>query len=720
MIVDFEETRSEVGHYESHELAIRTRADDPDRYDSLSATHVHLCVFHCSDDMAEDRVSMVREGQLLWEPPPKWLAEANITAFRDWLARTRGLQFDNYQQLRRWSVDHLADFWAAIWEYFEIKASAPYERVLASATMPGAEWFPGARLNYAEHVFRRFSNENPALLFAGEDSPVAEMSWPELAGKVAVLAAWLKACGIRKGDRVAAYLSNSPEAVVAMLATVSIGAIWSACSPDLGTPSVLDRFSQLEPKLLFCVDGYRYGGKAYSRRSEICELARRLPSLRKVVFLTRLEPENEELPIDKAVLWRTLFDATPDAAPELRFAQLPFGHPLWILFSSGTTGLPKAIVHSHGGILVEQFKLISLHFNLKQGDRLFFFTTLGWMMWNFLVNSMLVGVTPVLYDGNPNFPDGEALWRLVEKSAANLFGASPTFVQMQQQAGIVPRNKYDLSGLQSVMLAGSPVTAECMAWFYQNVKEDLWLLPGSGGTDICSGFVGGVPGPPVYAGEIQAIHLGVDAHAYDQQGNSLINEVGELVITQPMPSMPVCFWNDENNTRYQATYFDTYPGIWRQGDFFMVNDRGGCFVLGRSDSTLNRFGIRIGTAEIYRCMELIDEVDDALIVNLDLSGGRFFMPLFVKLADDLKLDGVIEEKIRKSLRENYSPRHVPEKIYQVHDIPYTLTGKKMEVPIRKILMGTPRDKAANRNVMSNPASLDYFVRFAEERADYSL
>ena len=358
--------------------------------------------------------------------------------------------------------------------------------------------------------------------------------------------------------------------------------------------------------------------------------------------------------------------------------------------------------------------------NLKPGERMFFYTTLGWMMWNFLVGSMLLGVVPVLYDGNPAYPDGETLWRLVEQSGATLFGASPTFVHMQQQAGIIPRQKYSLSELQAIMLAGSPVTAECMAWFYENVKDDLWLLPGSGGTDVCSGFVGGVPGPPVYAGEIQAAHLGVDAQAFDEDGNALQNEVGEMVITQPMPSMPVGFWNDENDERYKATYFDTYPGVWRQGDFFMVNDRGGCFVLGRSDATLNRFGIRIGTAEIYRCMELIDEVDDALIVNLDLPGGTFFMPLFVKLAPGTELDTSLDEKICKCLRDNYSPRHVPEKIYQVNDIPYTLTGKKMEVPVRKILMGAPVSKAANPNVMSNPQSLDYFLHFAEEQADYSL
>jgi len=647
---------------------------------------------------------MAKAGQLLWKPPEDWLRQANITAFTEWLGRTRDLQFADYPALHRWSVEHLEDFWAAIWEYFDVQSSSQYDHVLANHNMPGAQWFPGARLNYAEHIFRRFSDNEAALVFASEGRELRELSWQELAAKVNALAQWLRDAGLKPGDRVAAYLTNSPEAVIAMLATVSAGGVWTACSPDLGTPSVLDRFSQLEPRFLFCVDGYRYGGKPYSRHSEIRELVAGLPSVDATILVLNLNGNTAENAVDGVISWDTLFAAAPNPQTEIEFTQLPFAHPLWILF----------------GILLEQMKLSSLHMNLKAGDRQFFYTTLGWMMWNFLVGSMLLGAVPVLYDGNPNYPDGETLWRLVEESNATLFGASPTFVQMQQQAGIVPRDSFNLSGLQSIMLAGSPVSAECMAWFYENVKDDLWLLPGSGGTDVCSGFVGGVPGPPVYAGEIQGIHLGVDAHAFDEDGESMKNEVGEMVITQPMPSMPVCFWNDKNDEKYKATYFDTYPGVWRQGDFFMVNDRGGCFVLGRSDATLNRFGIRIGTAEIYRCMEMIDEVDDALIVNLDLPGGTFFMPLFVKLAPGMELDATIDEKIRNTLRESYSPRHVPEKIYQVDDIPYTLTGKKMEVPVRKILLGVPANKAANRNVMSNPASLDYFVKFANEQADYSL
>ena len=657
---------------------------------------------------------------MLWEPREEWLAKANVTAFRTWLNRTRNLGIEDHDALRQWSVDHLEDFWAAIWEYFDVRSSAPYECVLKKKSMPGAQWFPGARLNYAEHVFRNYQEDKAALMFLSEDSELAEMGWRELSDKVRILAAWLREIGIKPGDRVAAYVTNSPEAIIAILATVSIGAVWAACSPDFGTPSVLDRFAQLEPKVLLCADGYRYGGKPYSKRDDLNDLVAKLPTLEHVVLIRKLEPDNPELPIDGALLWDELFASRPVPEGELEFEQVPFDHPLWVLFSSGTTGLPKAIVHGHGGMLLEQFKLTALHMNLKDGDRVFFYTTLGWMMWNFLVNSMLVGVVPVLYDGNPGYPDPKILWRITEMSGAVLTGASPTFVQMQQQAGIVPRDDFTFPKLEAVMLAGSPVSAECTAWFYENVKDDLWLLPGSGGTDMCAGYVGGIPGPPVYAGEIQGIHLGVDIHAFDEEGHSVINEVGEMVITQPMPSMPLYLWNDENDVRYKETYFDMYPGVWRQGDFFMVNERGGCFVLGRSDSTLNRFGVRIGTAEIYRGVDSIDEVDDALIVNLDLPGGKFFMPMFVKMADGIELDDSMDQKIRQTLREMYTPRHVPEKIYQVDDIPYTITGKRMEVPVRRILMGTPLEKAANPNVMSNPTSLDYFVRFAEEQADYSL
>lgn len=663
---------------------------------------------------------MTSKDKLLWEPDPEWIANTNLTEFQNWLKQHRGLEFSDYHQLWRWSVDQLEDFWQAIWEFFNIEASTPYTKVLGNREMPGAEWFPGASLNYAQHILRQEQPDTDALYYASETVPLTSVSWQQLAGDVRILATQMRAMGIKPGDRVVGYLPNTPHAFVAILATTSIGATWSACSPDFGTASVLDRFAQIEPKLIFCVDGYRYRGKPYDRRQELSQIIEQLDSLQHVIFLPYLDQDNQTLPVSHAVLWQDLLDQPAVSAEQFQFEQVPFEHPLWILYSSGTTGLPKAIVHSHGGITLEQMKLVGLHLNLKPGNRLFFFTTTGWMMWNFLVGSMLLGARPVLYDGNPAYPEPDALWKLAAESEANMFGASPTFVQMQEKAGIVPKRKFDLSKLNSIMLAGSTVTAECMEWFYENVKEDLWLLPGSGGTDICSGFVGGSPGLPVYAGEIQAPHLAVDVHAYDDNGKPVINQVGEMVIAQPMPSMPLYFWNDADNTRYRQSYFEDFPGVWRQGDYFMINERDGCFVLGRSDATLNRFGVRIGTAEIYRTVEALPDIEDSLIVNLDLPGGKFFMPLFVKLVDDLKLNEEIEKKICQQLRSDYSPRHVPDKIFQVNDIPYTLTGKKMEIPVRKILSGLAVDKAANRGAMANPDSLDYFVNYVTQQTDYSL
>ena len=413
-------------------------------------------------------------------------------------------------------------------------------------------------------------------------------------------------------------------------------------------------------------------------------------------------------------------DHPPVPAAEFEFEQVPFGHPLWILFSSGTTGLPKAITHSHGGILIEQLKLQTFHMDLRPGDRLFFHTTTGWMMWNFLVSSLLLGVRPLLYDGNPAYPGPGVLWEMAQNAAVTLFGASPAYVDMLSRAGLVPAEKYDLSALAAVMLAGSPVSAECGAWFYRNVKPDLWLCTGSGGTDICSGFVGGMPTLPVYAGEIQARHLGVAAYAFNDRGEPVTGEVGEMVITQPMPSMPVRLWNDDGGELYRRTYFADFPGVWRQGDFFKVNERGGCFVLGRSDATLNRYGVRIGTAEIYAALESVEEIADALIVNLDLPGGGFFMPLFVTLTEGAVLDDALRGKIGERIRAEYTARHVPDQIIAVPAIPATLTGKKMEVPVRKILLGARPDDAANRNAMANPQALDAFARYASTQQDYRL
>ncbi|MBO0822694.1 MAG: acetoacetate--CoA ligase, partial [Actinobacteria bacterium] len=574
----------------------------------------------------------VREGNVLWTPSAERVAGANITAFQAWLA-DRGHRFDSYEALWHWSVTDLEGFWQAIWDYSDIECSAPPQRVLGRAAMPGAEWFPGARLNYAEHILRMERPGEPALFSVSERAPLTGLDWAELAGQVRILGTQLRAMGVQPGDRVASCMPNIPETVVAMLATASIGAVWASCSPDFGWPGVLDRFRQLTPKVLFCVDGYQYGGRQFDRGGELRRIIAGLEGLERVIWLPYLDAAAQP-PVPDVLRWDQVLDQQPVPADQFQFEQVAFDHPLWILFTSGTTGLPKAIVHGHGGILIEQLKLQRLHMDLRAGDRMFFFTTTGWMMWNFLVSSLLLGVQPVLYDGSPTYPEPGVLWQLAEEAGVSFFGASPAYVEQLSRAGIVPAQHYDLSSLRAIMPAGSPVSPDCTAWFYQNVKTDVWVATGSGGTDVCSGFVGGVPTLPVYAGEIQARHLGVAARAFDEHGRSVIDEVGELVITAPMPSMPVRLWDDDDYARYRESYLTDFPGVWRQGDFFRVNARGGCFVLGRSDATLNRHGVRIGTAEVYRVLSRVEAVEDALIVNLDLPGGRFFMPLFVKLADE--------------------------------------------------------------------------------------
>jgi acetoacetyl-CoA synthetase len=515
-------------------------------------------------------------------------------------------------------------------------------------------------------------------------------------------------------------VTNIPETLIAMLATTAIGAIWSSCGPDFGTPGVLDRFSQLEPTVLLHVDGYQYGGKPFDRRGEVDKILAQLTTVKLVIQIPYLDPAATRRLTPGTVFWNELLDHPPVARDSFVYEEVPFMHPLWILFSSGTTGLPKAITHSHGGITIEQLKHVAFNFDMRAGERLFFFTTTGWMMWNFLVSSLLSDVIPVLYDGNPSWPDGDVLWKMVQDSKSNLFGASPTYQSVLEKNGVVPKKKFDLSSLQSVTLAGSPVSPECQAWFYENVKEDCWTAPGCGGTDICSGFVAGVVTLPQYAGEIQARCLGVAVHTLGEDGQEVVDEVGEMVVTQPMPSMPIGFWGDKNHERYTETYFADFPGLWRQGDFYRINKRGGCFVLGRSDATLNRQGIRIGTAEIYRAVVNVPGVEDGLIVNLDLPGGKFFMPLFVKLREGVTLTPELDKAIRDQLRREYTPRHVPDKIYVVPGIPYTISGKRMEVPVRRILAGYPLAKAANRDAMSNPQSLDWFIEYQKTQKDYVM
>jgi acetoacetyl-CoA synthetase len=659
---------------------------------------------------------MLQEGDLLWTPGQARTDAAEITRFMRWLGESREVQVTSYDELYRWSVERLEDFWAAVWDFYDIQSTAPYTEVLGRHVMPGARWFSGARLNFAEHVLRRGQPGEIAMYFAAEGRPLETLTWDALREEVRRLANAMRARGLGPGDRVVAFMPNIPQTMIACLAATSIGAVWSSCSTDFGAASVLDRFQQIEPKALFTVDGYRYGGKPFDRREEARRIIDALPTLEHVFFCPYLD-EAAAAPVGHAESWHTL--TQNDAGGPLTFEQVDFDHPLWVVYSSGTTGLPKAIVHGHGGIVLEQTKALSLHMNLRPGARMFFYTTSGWIMWNILMSSMLVGASPVIYDGHPAAPDVDVLWRLAAESGATQFGASPTYVSMMQKEGIVPRERYDLSAIEGVLLTGSPATPEAMSWLYENVNADLWVTSQSGGTDVASGFVSGSCILPVYAGEIQARALAVDVRALDDAGEPLVGEVGELVVAQPMPSMPLYFWNDPDNRRYLESYFEVFPGQWRHGDFFEVNERGGCFIKGRSDSTLNRYGVRIGTAEIYRCVEGLEEIDDALVVNLDLPGGRFFMPMFVMLAAGVALDDALLAKMAAALREQCSPRHVPDKVYAVNAIPYTLTGKKLEVPVRKILMGFDIEKAVSRDAMQNPESIDYFIEFAEAQTDYT-
>lgn len=667
--------------------------------------------------MATDH--QVREGDLLWTPSPEWIARTNIVTFTRWLRDTRGHDFDvtnhdGYDRFWRWTVADLEGFWGAVWDYFEVRASAPPTRVLGRREMPGAEWFPGARLNYAEHILRQERPGTDALLYLSEDQPLTRLSWDAYAGQVRTIATRLRELGVRRGQRVVGYLPNIPEAMVAMVATTSIGAVWAGCAPELGWRGAGDRLAQLEPTVLFAVDGYRYGGKTIDRRDEVRRLARELDTLTQVVYLPRMfpaEPTLGDAPVS-TMSWDDMVAGPVVTADRFECEQVPFDHPLWVLFSSGTTGLPKAITHSHGGILVEQLKLQHLVMDLSRGDRLFFFTTTSWMMWNFIASAPLLGVVPILYDGSPTHPEPDVLWRMARESRANLFGTSPAYIDLMSQAGVVPRERYEFPDLRQLMPAGAPVSPRHTAWLYRNVSPDVWVSTGSGGTDCCTGFVGGMPTLPVRAGEMQVRSPGVAAYAYDEEGRPVVDEVGELVITAPMPSMPVFFWGDDTGERYRETYFSRFPGVWRHGDFFRVNHRGGCFVPGRSDAVLNRSGVRIGTAEIYRVMDEMPEIVDSLVVNIDRDGGAAFMQLFVTLRDGRRLDDELRQRIRTQLRREYSPRHVPDEIVEVPGVPRTVTGKRMEVPIRRILSGTPVDAAVNRESMANPDVLEAFIAHA--------
>ncbi|RIK43940.1 MAG: acetoacetate--CoA ligase [Chloroflexi bacterium] len=653
----------------------------------------------------------INEGDLLWSPSQSVIDDANLTRYMAWLRRERGLDFPSYEALWQWSVTEIEAFWASMWDYFAVVSSKPYTTVLAQRRMPGAQWFVGAELNWAENIFQRSTTEWPALLCCSETEPVTAISWRELYTSTAKLAYALRTLGVGKGDRVAGYLPNIPEAIVSVLACASLGAIWSSCSPDFGSRGVLDRFAQIEPKVLIAVAGYHYGGKAFDRRPNVVELQAGLPTVQKTILIDSPAITSETVPLAPNITgWDELLD-DETTGTTLTFEQVPFDHPLWILYSSGTTGLPKPIVHGHGGILLEHAKATALHNDLKAGDRFFWYTSTGWMMWNYLVGGLLSGCTAILYNGSPNYPDLNALWQLAAESGMTYLGASAAFIHGCMKAGVEPGRTVDLSRLRALGSTGSPLSVEGFRWVYEAVKPELALESMSGGTDLCTAFVGGVRILPIYAGELQGPSLGAAVQAWNEAGEPVVDEVGELVITQPMPSMPLYLWNDAGNARYLESYFDLFPGVWRHGDWIKINRRYGCVIYGRSDSTINRQGVRMGTSEIYRVVESFDEVLDSLVVDLGMLGQEPYMPLFVVLRPGVVLNDTLKARIKQKIRTEISPRHVPDEIFAIDQVPYTLSGKKMEVPIRKILLGQPLEKAVKRDAMRNPESLAYFLGF---------
>jgi acetoacetyl-CoA synthetase len=639
-----------------------------------------------------------RKPQPLWEPDEAFAQRTRLRAYADWLSAYHGVEVATYDELWSWSIGDLEGFWSSIAEHFGVRFHDPPQDVLGSSEMPGTRWFAGATLSYPEHIFGGRDGDAVAIRHASELRPLDTMTWSQLRCLTARIQAGLRALGVRRGDRVAAYMPNIPETVAALLATAGLGAVWSSCSPDFGARSVIDRFAQVEPAVLLAVDGYRYGGRDYDRTAVVEEIHAQVGGA--LVRLGYLDGSG----------WQAGF--LGPAGAELELAPVPFDHPLWVLYSSGTTGLPKAIVHGHGGILLEQLKHQNLHLDMHGDDRAFWYTTTGWMMWNFLVGVLLTPASIVLYDGSPAVPSLDRLWELAAEAQITCFGTSAAFIASCMKAGVRPGGggARDLRALRSVGSTGSPLAPEGFRWVYDELGPGTWLFSTSGGTDVCTAFVGGVPLLPVYAGELQGRSLGCDVRAFDADGRAIEGEVGELVITQPMPSMPLCFWDDPGGARLREAYFEMYPGIWRHGDWIEITARGTAIIYGRSDSTINRGGVRMGTSEIYRAVLALDEVVDALVVDVD-----GWMALFVVPRDGAALDDGLRARIAMRVREDCSPRHVPDDVYAVAEVPRTLSGKVLEVPVKRILAGVAPERAASRDSLANPAALDWFVRFAHGR-----
>ncbi len=668
--------------------------------------------------MQGPRIMVAMEGAApLWRPSPDQVERAHVTDYMRRAGERHARTFATYEELRRWSVAEPEQFWASIWDFCGVKASAAYERVLASEQMPGAQWFTGARLNYAENLLSAVEDpDEPAVLHLSELRELDSLTRAELVARVARVAAGLRELGVSRGDRVVAYMPNIAETLIAFLACASLGAIWSSAAPELGARSVIDRFSQIEPKVLLSVDGYRYAGRDYDRMRVVRELVAGLPSAEHVVVLGYLQPAPAISALGASrppLRWEELEGLGEGADPH--FEQLPFEHPLWVLYSSGTTGLPKAIVHGHGGILLEQLKKDYMHLDLHRGDRMFWYTTTAWMMWNFLVGCLLSEAAVVLYDGSPLHPDAGAMWALAERTGMTCFGTNAGFLTNATKGTLAPRERYDLGALRAIGSTGSPLPPEGFQWVYEQVKSDLWLYSTSGGTDVCTAFVGGCPTLPVYSGELQCRALGCAVEAWDEEGRSVLDEVGELVVTKPMPSMPLFLWGDADGERYREAYFAMFPGIWRHGDWIRITPRGGAVIYGRSDATINRGGVRMGTSEIYRAASAVGDVLEALVVDVP-RGGELCIVLFVVLRPGVTLDAGLKAKIKQRIREDCSPRHVPDEVLQIDAVPRTLSGKILEVPVKRILMGAAPEEVVSLDSLANPEALQPLVELARSLA----
>jgi acetoacetyl-CoA synthetase len=648
-------------------------------------------------------------GEILWTPPPDILDTTRIGRWLAWLETQLGLRFSDYNEVWKWSVEDLEAFWRSVWDHFELIADVPPERVLASESMPGAVWFPGARLNYAENVLRR-APQGIAVVARSQTRHGFELTGGELRDQVARARTGLMKMGVVRGDRVVAYAPNIPETLILFLAAASLGAVFSSCPPEFGPKAVMDRFAQIEPTVLMCVDGYRHRGRNVSRRDAVDAIRDGLPTLRATVTLPYLEDDFE---LAGGVTWADL----TESAGVLAFEPVPFNHPLYVVYSSGTTGLPKPIIHGHGGILIEHTKVHALHHDLGPGDRFFWYSTTGWIMWNYLVSGLLVGSSIVLWDGDPGYPDLESLWALAAETEVTVFGASAPFLMSCRKANLSPGRVFDLSRIRQVGSTGAPLPADGFRWIYEDVKGDVVLVSISGGTDLASGIVAGVSLLPVRAGEITCRCLGVKAEAFDDEGDSVVGKEGYLVVTKPMPSMPVGLWGDVDGSRYRAAYFDRFPRVWEQGDWVTISPHGTVTITGRSDATLNRGGVRLGTSDFYGVVEELPEIADSLVVHLEKAGSVGELLLFVQLAPDCELDDALRSAIASHLRSALSPRHVPDDILAVPAVPKTLTGKKLEVPVKRILTGTPASEAASKESLADPSSLNYFQELAHAYAN---